>query len=148
MSVLLYGTWNTIECWFLLHLFGGWRLSQGILALTFRPLNSNMSLLPLRLLRPSKLHKVTFSWAEISYTISWPMINILLEFWCVFNAINLMIEDNSHQQTGESQILFQPWWTVDRKQCPAANQTKRVSNAILHHWLKPFVAYCTEMSEQ
>ena len=50
MSVLAYGTWNAIGCWFLLCLFGGWRSSQGILTLPFKPLNSNMSLPPLRLL--------------------------------------------------------------------------------------------------
>ena len=41
---------HAIGCWFLLRLFRDWRSSQGILALPFRPLNSNMSLLPLRLL--------------------------------------------------------------------------------------------------
>ena len=38
MSVLAYGTWNAVGCWFLLRLLWGWRSSQDILALLFRPL--------------------------------------------------------------------------------------------------------------
>ena len=59
-----------------------------------------------------------------------------------------------HQQTDESQILFQTWChlytrktTVDPEMYPAAHQTEQVPTTILQHWLQPFVAYCTEMNQ-
>ena len=103
---------------------------------------------------PSKLHHVTFHRLK-SHTISWPIFPVdqyPFELGCVFNAINLMMAD-SHQQAEKSQILFQPWChlytrktTGDWEHCPVAHQTKQVPTESLHHWLKPFVAYCKEIN--
>ena len=50
MSVLAYGTWNAIGCWFLFHLFWELKVATRYTSSTFRHLNSNMCLLPLHLL--------------------------------------------------------------------------------------------------
>ena len=94
--------------------------------------------------------------AEISYPISWPVCPVDQYPFGVSMCFQCYQSDDSrhsHQRTDESQIIVQPYHlytrntTGDRDQCPAAHQTRQVPIAILHHWLQPFVAYCTEMSQ-
>ena len=85
------------------------------------------------------------------------LINILLKFRCVFNAINLTIADtvlsvqtNLRFCSNHDVIYIQGKKSKQQateNKDPAAHQTKGVPNEILLHWLQPFVAYCTETNQ-